>query len=317
MIFTMATNEKKQVKGESSTEAYEKHMEARSGACAADYWAGPGVNVPALDGKGVGGQKLFETSSDRLLERRVRNLERSARKKSTKKVRVKKTAKPKKSSPPGSPGGGDSDSVVDSSSDTSKDGSRSSSSGSSDGEGHSSSAKKSSKKKRTKYNRKHQLGRKPIKNADTLLVCLVKLLRKAYKKGKDVGGLIDHLLVMAEKTESGYYKLECLTGYDDDCRERANEEGIKSFGEINAATVLRFLSYDSTAAARKQSVSQTQTQGKKSSQRGYCFNFNSQSGCDGAGCNFRHVCMFCGDSTHGSVGCKRSKSSSGLKSKGN
>ena len=38
---------------ESSTEAYEDEREAGAGACAADYWVGPGVNRPALDGKGV------------------------------------------------------------------------------------------------------------------------------------------------------------------------------------------------------------------------------------------------------------------------
>ena len=108
-----------------------------------------------------------------------------------------------------------------------------------------------------------------------LIVCLIRLLRCCHKKGKDVSGLIDHLLVMAEKTETGYYKPECLTGYDDECREHANERGIKSFSEIKPATVLRFLSYDNTTAARKQAQAQPgqigQSQAKKSGQKGYCF----------------------------------------------
>ena len=193
----------------------------------------------------------------------------------------------------------ESETSSDSDDDSSSAGSRSASSSSSAASRHASPEKKTkSTKKRTKYNRKHQLKGKAVKNANMLIVCLVRLLRRCYNKGKDVGDLINHLLVMAEKTETGMYQLDCLLGYDDECREHANERGIKSFAEIKPATVLRFLSYDSTTAARKQSQNSqsSQAQSKKSGQRGFCYDFNTQVGCDNGACNFRHTCMFCGSS---------------------
>ena len=97
---------------------------------------------------------------------------------------------------------------------------------------------------------------------------------------------------MAEKTESVYYKLESLVRYDDECRDTANEKGLGSFGEIKPLTVLKFLSYDNTSAAKKQGGQSGPVASKKIGQKGFCFAFNSQSGCHGAGCAFRHTCMF-------------------------
>ena len=319
--MAMATNENLPSRGETSTEAYEDKMEAMSGACAADYWAGPGVNRPALDGKGVGvhhTSKKSLSSSKKELEKRVVKLEHALRRSEARESRKKKPAKPKKPVEKESLDDDDSATSSDSDSDSSSVGSRAASSSSSDRSRHASpDKKKKAAKKRTNYSRKHQLKGKVVKNADMLLVCLVKLLRRSYKKGKDVAGLIDHLLVMAEKTETGYYKLECLVGYDDDCREHANERGIKSFAEIKPATVLRFLSYNLTTAARKQAQAgqSIQFQGKKSGHKGFCYDFNSYVGCDNLWCNFRHTCMFCGSSSHGSTICKRGNASNGKSSK--
>ena len=317
----MASKEEAHEKGETSTEAYEDKMEAMSGACAADYWAGPGVNRPALDGNGVSElltAKKSGSKSKRELEKRVMKLERALVKKEAHKSRSKKPVKQMKAP---SPKLADDDDVSSDSDSYSSDSSARSvsSSSSDDGRRSSSEKKKKASKKRTKYNRKHQLRGKTIKNADTLLVCLVKLLRRSYRKGKDVSGLIDHLLVMSEKTETGMYKLECLLGYDDECREQANEGGIKTFGEIKPATVLRFLSYDNTLSAKKQSQGgqSPQSQGKKTSQRGFCYDYNSSMGCDSSACNFRHTCMFCGSGNHGSTGCKRGKSAGGKSTKNN
>ena len=44
-----------------------------------------------------------------------------------------------------------------------------------------------------------------VESAESLLVYLIRLLRRCYKRGKRVGGLINHLLVMSEKAETGYY----------------------------------------------------------------------------------------------------------------
>ena len=312
----MATGGNGKEKGESSTEAYQELMEANSGTCAADYWAGPGINRPALDGKGLDGWKPAVSSSNAQLEKRVRDLERSIRRRESRKsdVKPKKSGKPKKDSPPGSPDGS-SDSELSDSYTSGRESRSVSSSGSESLVCR--SEKRIAKKKRTKYSRKCQLkDGKPVKNADKLKR-IVTLLRRCYCKGKDVIGLINHLLVMSEKVESNFYKLDSLIGYDDECREAANELGIKAFREIQPESVLRFLRYDSTMAAKRQGSQASQSVIKKSGQKGYCFNQNTQTGCDSISCNFRHTCMFCGDSTHGSTGCKRGKGSSSRSSKGN
>ena len=94
----MATNEEVAVKGNTSTEAYEETMEARSGACAPDYWAGPGVNRPALDGKGVSELKTAKKSkpsTKKGLEKRLLKLERALQEKGSNESRKKKPVKSK------------------------------------------------------------------------------------------------------------------------------------------------------------------------------------------------------------------------------
>ena len=110
-----------------------------------------------------------------------------------------------------------------------------------------------------------------LRNSTSLIVYLVKMLQSSYKQGKRVKGLISHLLVMAEKVELGYYRMESLVGYDDECREVASEKGMRAFAEIRPAGVLRFLSYDSTMGAKRQQGQQGQwSQNKKQESRGFC-----------------------------------------------
>ena len=299
----------KEVGGDgSATEAYGEDLEATGGAWAADYLAGPGSNRPALDGKVVP-NKANQTRGDRILERRIRKLEKALRegKDVDERGRRKKPGKKTRRSPPPASSSSDSDSSL------SSDRSASSSSSSPDKE---KEKKTSSKKKRNKYDRKHQLGKeKAVKKPETIVVCLVKLLKECYGKGRTVTGLIDHLLVVAEKAETGYYQLDSLLGYDDECREIANREGLRSFGEIRPSTVLRFLCYDSTKGAKNQASGGPSH--KKSASKGMCFKFNTDAGCDVNSCQFRHACVFCYETGHGSTSCKRGKGGSSGSSRRN
>ena len=128
-----------------------------------------------------------------------------------------------------------------------------------------------------------------------------------------MGGLIDHLLVMTEKAETGYYQLACLVRYDDECREIASGKGLRLFGGVKPSTVLKFLCYDSTNSARRQHGSQATHSGQRKRQepKGFCFKFNG-SGCNTSSCQLKHT-MFCGDSSHGSQACKKGKRSSTFK----
>ena len=169
--------------------------------------------------------------------------------------------------------------------------------------------------KKGKYDRKRQMesGEK-IEKAESLLVYLVRLLRCCYKRGKRVAGLIDHLLVMAEKTETGYYKLASLIGYDDECSEIASDKGLRSFWEVKPSTVLKFLCYDSTNNTKHQPGGQVPQQAlrKRKDPKGLCFKFNG-SGCSNSSCQFKHCCMFYDDLSHSSQGCRKGKSGQGSK----
>ena len=179
---------------DSATDEYAEGFEAASGACAADYFAVPGVNRPAQDGKGLGRRNKSRT--DMKMERRLRKLEKAMREGRDVERRERKKTRGgvgARFSPP--PSDSSSDSSDSSSSESS--GSSSSSPNPVRGKG-----KKSGSKKRTKYDRKHQLGKdKPLKKSETIVVCLVKLLKECYQKGRSVSGLIDHLLVVAEKAD--------------------------------------------------------------------------------------------------------------------
>ena len=302
--------------GETTTEAYDEELEAGAGACAADYWAGPGVSRPVFDENGVRVKKTKKSSS-RKMEKRILKLEKALKEKKSRGRTEKRPSKVKRDpSPDPSDNSGGSDS-----SDSSSDSSRSSSSSSSSSSDRYSSPEKksSSKKKRSKYSRKHQIkDKKVIESSMELVVYLVRLLRRCHKKGKEIGGLIEHLLVMVEKSEKEVYSLESMIGYDDECRDLANEKGVKSFGKIRPTSVLKFLSYDCTNVAKRQAAQKAGN--KKPTQpaaKGCCFGFNGQAGCDGVGCAFKHQCMFCGDSSHGSMSCRKGKSTSKKSTKGN
>ena len=294
-----------------TTEAYGEDEGAVGGACAADYFAGPGSDEwgPKAKARTGQGKPPPRSSAEKDLIRRVRQLEKELRKQQTRGRKSTKSDRKKKRHTPEPSETSDSD-------DSSR--SRSPSSSSDSDRGSWSRSPKASSEKKGKYDRRRQMKRgDKIKNSITLIVYLVKLLQSSYKKGKRVRGLISHLLVMAEKAESGYYKLECLQGYGEECRENASERGITSFGEIRAAAVLRFLSYDSTTGAKRNQVQGGQIgQVKKQDSKGSCFKFNA-SGCHSTTCQFRHVCMFCGDSSHGSQSCRKGKSGSQSGNKGN
>ena len=91
-------------------------MESMSGACAADYWAGP-----ALDGKGVGERMTAKKSKSKSksgtktkLEKRVVKLERSLQCRESRETPKKKLVKPKKSREAESSASNESDTSSDS-----------------------------------------------------------------------------------------------------------------------------------------------------------------------------------------------------------
>ena len=100
-------------------------------------------------------------------------------------------------------------------------------------------------------------------------------------------------------------------------RNSIAKEGLRSFGEIHPSTVLRFLAYDNTNVAKRQGVQATQQTQQTKKSRGMCFKYNAHIGCDGVGCPFRHACVFCYETSHGSTNCRKGKGGQGRSSSKN
>ena len=291
----MSKSEETRQRDECLTEAYGDDDFEAGGACAADAFAGVGSDEWApraaerMAGHRTARSTIAETNE---LAKRVRQLERELLKKQSRGRKSTRSDRWKKKHQSES-----SDSSVDS---VSRSASRSSSSSSSDS---ASRSPAKGRERKPKYDRRRQTKKgDSLKNSTSLIVYLVKLLQSSYKKGKRVKGLISHLLVVSEKVESGYYKTDSLVGYDDECQDLASKKGMRAFGEIRPAAVLCFLSYDSTTGAKRQQGQQGQA--KKQETKGYCFKYNA-SCCSNSNCQFRHSCMFCGEGSHGSQGCKK------------
>ena len=129
--------------------------------------------------------------------------------------------------------------------------SSSSSSSESESEPETSSTKKRSKKK-DKYNSSKFLPEdKKIDNFVCLMLVNLRMTLKLLKKERNIKGLLQHLIMVAEKAETGMFANDTLCSYDEAVRITVSEKGLRSFGKIDPATIFKFLTYDGTVAAEK------------------------------------------------------------------
>ena len=131
-----------------------------------------------------------------------------------------------------------------------------------------------------------------------------------YKKGKDIKGFLKHLVLIAEKAETGHFDPEALIAYDESVKEAAREMGSKAFAKLDPSAIVKHLSYDGTLAAKnakklsaKKAIPAKGAPSSKSS--GICLkhNFNSLGCSRGATCFYRHVCSACGGGGHINESC--------------
>ena len=203
-----------------------------------------------------------------------------------------------------------------SSSDSSRSSSRSSSS-SSDSDSSADSRRRSRDKrdKKEKKKRKYTFDTsKYLKEGDKLLsyerlvLANACMALKLYKKKKDIKGFLQHVVLIAEKAETRVFARESLIRYDESVKEAAKEKGIKVFGRVDPATIMRHLCYDGTQVA---------VSSKRSGNSGFanyrpavpsgnhspnyaCLKYNfAREGCrNGRNCRYKHICSACSSSGH-------------------
>ena len=223
-------------------------------------------------------------------------------KKTSKTSKTKKKKRTRTPSPPPSDSEG---------SESESDSSDSSSESDSDSE----SGAKSKKKKKGKYDAKKFLDEgDKIDSFERLMLANLRMAAKLLKKERNITGLLQHLILLVEKADSGMFASDCLCRYDEAVHLTANEKGLRSFAKIDPATIFRFLTYDGTVAAEK--AKRSAEVGRKSG-RGrssvmyscYAYNYDTD-GCKG-GCGYRHICCSCGSQAHIFGACPSKKPSGG------
>ena len=143
-----------------------------------------------------------------------------------------------------------------------------------------------------------------------------------YKKERDISGIFEHLILLAEKAETGVFDSEALIRYDDSVKLLAYEKGLKQFKVLDPAAIVKHLAYDGTkvaansrrAAGRRFNANNNNNNNSNNNRGGAaasnlpnygaCYKFNLASGdCRRTRCDYRHVCSACGGPGHINADC--------------
>ena len=143
-----------------------------------------------------------------------------------------------------------------------------------------------------------------VSSYERLVLANVRMSLKFYKNDRDIAGMLEHIILVAEKAETGYFEHDALIRYDESVKQAAYENGLSHFEKLNPAAIVKHLSYDGTkAAANSKRASgkrfnvggKVQSSGSNSTPgSGPCYKFNFASGgCRRSKCDYRHVCSAC------------------------
>ena len=148
---------------------------------------------------------------------------------------------------------------------------------------------------------------KPVNCFERLMVCSLRMMKDIMTSGINTEGVLTHLIVLAEKAATGYYRIDSIIAYDRATRMAAAEKGIGKFSLIDNSLVLQYLCYDGSVNATTSSTKGGDRQRRSAKSGGLCYRFNKSSGCDRDKCRYLHVCSNCGDGAHGLFGCRKPK----------
>ena len=138
---------------------------------------------------------------------------------------------------------------------------------------------------------------------DKLMLVNIRTVNKTIDQGNDAQPILDHMEMLCVKAATKIYVVRALIDFDKAVRDRANLKGISAFKNIETSDMLAYFSYDNTIVAVA-SRSKPKTTNKNGDNIRSCFAFNRAIGCSSQNCRYKHMCMFCKSSSHGSYECK-------------
>ena len=89
---------------------------------------------------------------------------------------------------------------------------------------------------------------KTVTTYERLVLANLRMLCRFFKKERDINGMLDHFILLAEKAEKDVFIDEALLSYDKSVKDWAKEHGLKKFDTLNPSEIVKHLSYDGTKA---------------------------------------------------------------------
>ena len=133
---------------------------------------------------------------------------------------------------------------------------------------------------------------------ERLVLANLKMVRKFYKKDRDILGFLDHMILVAEKAERKVFSIEALINYDEAVKASSKEYGLRAFKTLDPANIVKHLSYDGTQVAvnsrRPNANRPSATKTPNLNHNFACIKFNfAQGGCKERSCRYKHICSAC------------------------
>ena len=168
------------------------------------------------------------------------------------------------------------------------------------------SAAKERKKQKRRFRHKNYLQRgESVNDIDSLMMVTFRTMLELQEEGEDTSGILQHGLLLAEKSSKGVYKFEALLSYDELIRKRAGREGTTEFGTVRQEEVMKHFCFDNCIATGTDQKKATKMKAKKSEK--VCLRYNGDDGCTLKNCFYAHKCLACDDPSHPKRECKNIK----------
>ena len=115
-----------------------------------------------------------------------------------------------------------------------------------------------------------------MNDIDSLMMVPFRTMVELQEEGEDLSGIINHGLLLAEKSSKGVYNFEALLSYDEVVRKRAGRKGISEFKNVKQEEVMKHFCFDNSLGTDQKKASKSKT--KRSDK--VCLRFNGDDGCN-------------------------------------
>ena len=156
-------------------------------------------------------------------------------------------------------------------------------------------ASREKKKQKRRFRHKNFLQRgESVNDIDSLMMVTFRTMLELRDEGEDLSGILQHGLLLSEKSSKGVYKFEALLSYDEAIRKRAGREGVAEFGNVKQEEVMRHFCFDNSIATESKKAAKAKTKRPDK----VCLRYNGEDGCSVKGCYFAHKCLACDETGH-------------------